>query len=165
MYCLRWWIPVFLLPFPAAPPAFMFLFLLSYALYTRPCFYCAAIIFGLVLCSCYFTTPYEAFPLTVPSSWANTYVGFGISRILQLLQEPPSPGPQNAPVPHAGCTTCLTTFGHSRRWQSLFTPMPRHPYCAHGAIYPPERAPSSMFIGIPGTALGFELDWSLFIRP
>lgn len=36
MYCLRWWLPVFLLPVPAAPPAFLFLFLLSYTLHTRP---------------------------------------------------------------------------------------------------------------------------------
>lgn len=36
MYCLRWWLPIFLLPFPAASPLFLALFLISYTLQTRP---------------------------------------------------------------------------------------------------------------------------------
>lgn len=47
MYCLRWWIPLFLLPFPKTSPFFLVLFLFSFALHSQPCMYCALIITGL----------------------------------------------------------------------------------------------------------------------
>ncbi|KAE8268902.1 hypothetical protein A4X09_0g3447 [Tilletia walkeri] len=53
MYCLRWWIPLFLLPFPLAPPSFLILFIIAYVFHTRPCAYCAVIIVGLFISSCY----------------------------------------------------------------------------------------------------------------
>ncbi|KAK0551366.1 hypothetical protein OC846_003327 [Tilletia horrida] len=53
MYCLRWWIPLFLLPFPTAPPSFLILFIIAYVFHTRPCAYCGVIIIGLFISSCY----------------------------------------------------------------------------------------------------------------
>ncbi|GAC71292.1 hypothetical protein PANT_2d00040 [Moesziomyces antarcticus T-34] len=47
MYCLRWWIPLFLLPFPHTSPLFLVLFLVSFALHSQPCIYCALILTGL----------------------------------------------------------------------------------------------------------------------
>ncbi|KAF6767016.1 Bladder cancer-related BC10-like protein [Kalmanozyma brasiliensis GHG001] len=47
MYCLRWWIPLFLLPFPKTSPLFLVLFLFSFALHSQPCMYCALILMGL----------------------------------------------------------------------------------------------------------------------
>ncbi len=35
MYCLRWWIPLFLLPFPKTSPLFLVLFLFSFALHSH----------------------------------------------------------------------------------------------------------------------------------
>ncbi|CAG8613266.1 1413_t:CDS:2 [Rhizophagus irregularis] len=37
MYCMRWFIPLLLLPFPNAPPFFVLIFLVSYFLHQRPC--------------------------------------------------------------------------------------------------------------------------------
>lgn len=47
MYCLRWWIPLFLLPFPKTSPFFLILFLFSFSLHSQPCMYCALILTGL----------------------------------------------------------------------------------------------------------------------
>ncbi|SJX62226.1 uncharacterized protein SRS1_13073 [Sporisorium reilianum f. sp. reilianum] len=47
MYCLRWWIPLFLLPFPKTSPLFLILFLFSFTLHSQPCMYCALILTGL----------------------------------------------------------------------------------------------------------------------
>ena len=47
MYCMRWWIPLFLLPFPKTSPLFLVLFLVSFALHSQPCMYCALILTGL----------------------------------------------------------------------------------------------------------------------
>lgn len=51
MYCLRWWIPLFLCPFPKTSPFFLVLFLLSFAIHSKPCMYCALIITGLITTS------------------------------------------------------------------------------------------------------------------
>ncbi|PWN49764.1 hypothetical protein IE53DRAFT_387996 [Violaceomyces palustris] len=53
MYCLRWWIPLFLLPFPSTTPFLLTLFLLSYSLHTKPCVYCSFILVGLFASSTY----------------------------------------------------------------------------------------------------------------
>ena len=164
MYCLRWWLPIFILPFPAAPPAFLILFLVSYALSTRPCPYCGAIVLGLVLSSCYFTTPHEPKSLTIPDAWVHTRVGFGFSRFLDWIMSSPSPGASQHIPPSSSCSTCWTDLGVGQG-RGFFVPMPRHPYCESGVSYPSPKAPSTLFIGVPGTALGFELDWSLFIKP
>lgn len=41
MYCLRWFIPLLLLPYPSAPSLFVFLFLVSYFLHQRPWYVCS----------------------------------------------------------------------------------------------------------------------------
>lgn len=51
MYCMRWWIPLFLLPFPKTSPLFLVLFLFSFALHSQPCMYCALILTGLLTTS------------------------------------------------------------------------------------------------------------------
>ena len=53
MYCLRWWIPLFLLPFSRSTPAFLVLFLISYAVHTKPCIYCTVILTGLFATSAF----------------------------------------------------------------------------------------------------------------
>jgi hypothetical protein len=47
MYCLRWWIPLFLFPFPKTSPFFLVLFLVSFTIHSKPCTYCALILTGL----------------------------------------------------------------------------------------------------------------------
>ena len=57
MYCLRWWIPLFLLPFPKTSPYFLILFLFSFALHSQPCMYCALILTGLFTTSSNWYSP------------------------------------------------------------------------------------------------------------
>ncbi|CAO3638534.1 unnamed protein product [Cunninghamella blakesleeana] len=45
MYCMRYFVPLLLLPFPDAPPIFVILFLISFFLHQKPCF----ILFNLLL--------------------------------------------------------------------------------------------------------------------
>jgi len=52
MHCLRWWLPLFLLPLPAVSPIMMILFVATYAIRTKPCAYCAVIILGLMFSTC-----------------------------------------------------------------------------------------------------------------
>ncbi|PWN35445.1 uncharacterized protein FA14DRAFT_114858, partial [Meira miltonrushii] len=52
MHCLRWWLPLFLLPLPAVSPVMMILFVTTYAIRTKPCAYCAVIILGLMFSTC-----------------------------------------------------------------------------------------------------------------
>ncbi|CAD6886864.1 unnamed protein product [Tilletia controversa] len=77
MYCLRWWIPLFLLPFPLAPPSFLVLFIIAYVFHTRPCAYCGVIIVGLFISSCYWyldLVPADAI-LVDGGATTNTSVG------------------------------------------------------------------------------------------
>lgn len=69
MYCLRWWIPLFLLPFPKTSPLFLILFLVSFAMHTQPCMYCALILTGLFSTSSNWYGPSSTI---VPLSGANT---------------------------------------------------------------------------------------------
>ncbi|PWZ02126.1 hypothetical protein BCV70DRAFT_198405 [Testicularia cyperi] len=58
MYCLRWWIPLFLFPFPKTSPLFLILFVLSFTIHSKPCIYCALIITGLFATSAnWYTAP------------------------------------------------------------------------------------------------------------
>ncbi|TKY86414.1 hypothetical protein EX895_004563 [Sporisorium graminicola] len=57
MYCLRWWIPLFLLPFPKTSPLFLVLFLFSFTLHSQPCMYCALILTGLFTTSSNWYSP------------------------------------------------------------------------------------------------------------
>ncbi|SPO26238.1 uncharacterized protein UTRI_02514 [Ustilago trichophora] len=68
MYCLRWWIPLFLLPFPKTSPLFLVLFLFSFALHSQPCMYCALILTGLFTTSSNWYGPSSTI---VPHSVAN----------------------------------------------------------------------------------------------
>ncbi|EPQ29424.1 uncharacterized protein PFL1_03179 [Pseudozyma flocculosa PF-1] len=83
MYCLRWWIPLFLVPFPKVSPFFLILFLLSFTLHSRPCVYCALILFGL------FATSVNWYP----------ELGLGPSPVTMTTstQEAISPKPEAAP--------------------------------------------------------------------
>ncbi|RUP45451.1 hypothetical protein BC936DRAFT_148172 [Jimgerdemannia flammicorona] len=53
MYCMRWFIPLLLLPFPNAPPIFTLLFLVSFFLHQRPCVYCTILLVALFTSTCY----------------------------------------------------------------------------------------------------------------
>ncbi|KAI9598296.1 hypothetical protein BDF19DRAFT_228765 [Syncephalis fuscata] len=56
MYCMRWFIPLLLLPQPTAPPYFVFCYLVSYFLHKRPCAYCSALLLALLGSTCYWGT-------------------------------------------------------------------------------------------------------------
>lgn len=71
MYCLRWWIPLFLLPFPRTSPLFLVLFLFSFALHSQPCIYCALILTGLFTTSSNWYGPSSTI---VPHSAANSTI-------------------------------------------------------------------------------------------
>ncbi|WFD30739.1 hypothetical protein MSPP1_001763 [Malassezia sp. CBS 17886] len=179
MYCLRWWLPVFLLPFPAAPPLLLFLFIVSYALQTRPwcvarpaadpSIYCSAILIGLFVTSCYWHTPSEpvAWRESVSSvlPWlpgGDSRVAFGMSRLLQWLAEGSSPTASLPPLQPAantdGCASCWTDFAlHPGR--SFFDLIPRRP---QGVAAPAAAGARHVFLGVPGTKLGFNMDFSVF---
>ncbi|ORY05318.1 hypothetical protein K493DRAFT_171559, partial [Basidiobolus meristosporus CBS 931.73] len=53
MECLKWFIPLFLLPQPSASPYFIYLFLLSYLLHSKPCIYCTILLLALLGSTCY----------------------------------------------------------------------------------------------------------------
>ncbi|KAI8053930.1 hypothetical protein BDF22DRAFT_682133 [Syncephalis plumigaleata] len=56
MYCMRWFIPLLLLPQPTAPPYFVFCYLISYFLHKKPCAYCSALLLALLGSTCYWGT-------------------------------------------------------------------------------------------------------------
>ncbi|KAJ1024624.1 hypothetical protein NDA13_004552 [Ustilago tritici] len=73
MYCLRWWIPLFLLPFPKTSPLFLILFLVSFAMHSQPCMYCALILTGLFSTSSDWYGPSSTIvPLSGINSTAST---------------------------------------------------------------------------------------------
>lgn len=76
MYCMRWWIPLFLLPFPKTSPLFLVLFLFSFTLHSQPCMYCALILLGL-----FTTSPNWYSPVTsvVPLDSTNSTASIGSS--------------------------------------------------------------------------------------
>ncbi|KAN0064560.1 hypothetical protein ACQY0O_002188 [Thecaphora frezii] len=76
MYCLRWWLPLFLLPFPKTTPFFLVLFLFSFALHPKPCVYCALILLGLfTTSSSWYSLP--ASPHAHPATPAAADAGTG----------------------------------------------------------------------------------------
>ncbi|KDN52896.1 hypothetical protein K437DRAFT_292788 [Tilletiaria anomala UBC 951] len=84
MYCLRWWVPIFLLPFPSAPPVVLVFFLTAYGYQTRPCIYCAAILVGLFFSTCYWDT--AAAGLTSSDASAAGAAATGIGTITKSLR-------------------------------------------------------------------------------
>ncbi|CEH14234.1 BLADDER CANCER 10 KD PROTEIN HOMOLOG [Ceraceosorus bombacis] len=59
MHCLRWWLPLLLLPLPAAGPFTIVLFVVAYAITTKPCFYCALLLTVLLASTCSWYMPAE----------------------------------------------------------------------------------------------------------
>ncbi|KAI9494963.1 hypothetical protein BDB00DRAFT_816461 [Zychaea mexicana] len=53
MYCMRYFVPLLLLPFPDAPPIFVILFLVSFFLHQKPCIYCTLLLIALFSSTCY----------------------------------------------------------------------------------------------------------------
>ncbi|EIM23197.1 hypothetical protein WALSEDRAFT_67500 [Wallemia mellicola CBS 633.66] len=53
MFCLRWWLLMFLLPFPTASPIILSLFMLSYVIYQKPCPYCFVLLLCLFASTCH----------------------------------------------------------------------------------------------------------------
>lgn len=108
-------------------------------------------------------TPSEPSALALPDwPWLQTRVGFGMSRVLQWLASPANAEPAPAPAMNGSCASCWMDFGwgHGR---SFFETLPRQPSCGNGApALATSTSPSSWFIGIPGTALGFYLDTRLW---
>ncbi|KZT58555.1 hypothetical protein CALCODRAFT_494855, partial [Calocera cornea HHB12733] len=60
MWCTRWFLILFLLPYPRASPFFLVLFLCSLVLHSRPCLYCIVLLTALFTSSCYWA------PLALP---------------------------------------------------------------------------------------------------
>ncbi|KZO99662.1 hypothetical protein CALVIDRAFT_356282 [Calocera viscosa TUFC12733] len=60
MWCTRWFLILFLLPYPRASPFFLVLFLFSLVLHSRPCLYCIVLLTALFTSSCYWA------PVTLP---------------------------------------------------------------------------------------------------
>ncbi|KAI9281763.1 hypothetical protein BC943DRAFT_329532 [Umbelopsis sp. AD052] len=53
MYCMRYFVPLLLLPFPDSPPIFVLLFLISFFLHQKPCIYCTLLLFALFSSTCF----------------------------------------------------------------------------------------------------------------
>ncbi|KAG7090764.1 hypothetical protein E1B28_009849 [Marasmius oreades] len=75
MWCTRWFLPLFLLPLPTAPPLFLVLLLFSLTIHAKPCFYCIVLLATLFVSSCY----WQPFPVDTPLSnpWAHNITTFG----------------------------------------------------------------------------------------
>lgn len=180
MYCLRWWLPIFLLPFPAAPPLFLLLFIISYALQTRPWYvctwhspadldsiYCGVIIAGLFTTSCYWYLP------TKPVDWSVTSLAKGYPRVQSYLlraaawvnnNRKDAPAPLEV-APNSSCAACWVDLAWDSE-RTLLDPMPRKPACEERATHAPTAGDAPMDRGgyllrLPGTQLGVQLDFSL----
>ncbi|KAI5897528.1 uncharacterized protein SCHCODRAFT_02609550 [Schizophyllum commune H4-8] len=68
MLCTKWFLPLFFLPLPTAPPLFLLLFIISLVAHAKPCFYCIILISTIFLSSCYWQPLPIDSPLTVPWS-------------------------------------------------------------------------------------------------
>ncbi|KAL0581403.1 hypothetical protein V5O48_000667 [Marasmius crinis-equi] len=84
MWCTRWFLPLFLLPLPTAPPFFLVLLLFSLTIHAKPCFYCIVLLATLFVSSCY----WQPFPLDTPLShpWADNITTFGEALNASLTQ-------------------------------------------------------------------------------
>ncbi|KAL1749137.1 hypothetical protein HDZ31DRAFT_59724 [Schizophyllum fasciatum] len=74
MLCTKWFLPLFFLPLPTAPPLFLLLFIISLVAHARPCFYCIILISTIFVSSCYWQPLPIDSPLTVP--WADNVTTF-----------------------------------------------------------------------------------------
>lgn len=122
-------------------------------------FYCGSIIVGLLLTSCYVTSSEPATSLE-DAWWAHTQLGAIVAKIIAWFASPATPAVP-AWTEAQPCTTCWTEVGLRR---GFFTPIARQPPCeTKGDTSLVAPAPSSFFVGVPGTALGFYLDLRLFL--
>ncbi|PCH33263.1 hypothetical protein WOLCODRAFT_135021 [Wolfiporia cocos MD-104 SS10] len=74
MWCTRWYLPLVLLPYPIAPPYFLWLWLFSTTLHAKPCFYCIILLSALFVSSCYWPPVPLDSPLAAP--WAENVTTF-----------------------------------------------------------------------------------------
>ncbi|KAK0207440.1 hypothetical protein IW262DRAFT_1420080 [Armillaria fumosa] len=84
--CTRWFLPLLLLPMPTAPPYFLLLFLLSFILHAKPCFYCVILITSLFISSCYWQPFSLDTPLTSP--WAENIITYSDALTASLSSVP-----------------------------------------------------------------------------
>lgn len=132
--------------------------------------YCGVIIALLFLTSCYWHTPSEPVQWALSVPYADTRIGFGMTRVLQWLGKVSAPTAAlapDAPLPDsAPCAWCWTDLALSKG-RSLFGLIPRPPSCVSGttcaAVATDTPSSSHWFLGVPGTKLGFALDWSVFL--
>jgi len=76
------------------------------------------------------------------------------------IGRPAEPRTLAVPTEAAPCSSCWTDVGRGR---GFFAPIARQPPCvAKGTTGVAEPRPS-LFIGVPGTALGFYVDTRLFL--
>jgi len=87
MWCTRWYLPLVLLPFPIAPPFFLWLFLFSTTLHARPCFYCIMLLSALFMSSCYWPPVPLDSPLAIPWSENVTTFADALSTLLPNIPE------------------------------------------------------------------------------
>ncbi|ESK88949.1 hypothetical protein Moror_13202 [Moniliophthora roreri MCA 2997] len=75
MWCTRWFLPLFLLPLPTAPPFFLILLVVSLTVHAKPCFYCIVLLGTLFISTCY----WQPLPLETPLSrpWSDNITTFG----------------------------------------------------------------------------------------
>ena len=123
--------------------------------------YCGAIITMLFLTSFFWYTAAEPVAWHVPLPYAETPVGVFATRILRWLGHVSAPTADGTrdPTPPAGCSTGWTDLALAPG-RSLFGLIPRPPACVTQAPTSDTRA---LFVGVPGTHLGFTLDWGLLL--
>ncbi|KAI8824789.1 uncharacterized protein EV422DRAFT_564118 [Fimicolochytrium jonesii] len=57
MWCMQYFIILFLVPFPRAPNFFLLAYLFCLFISHKPCLYCSLVIFALLASSCNYYTP------------------------------------------------------------------------------------------------------------
>lgn len=127
--------------------------------------YCGAIIALLLATSCYWHATADTVAWAWPAlPYAHTTAGMYVHQWLHWLGWVSSPTAALAPAAAestAGCATCWTdlALGEGR---SLFGLTPRPPLCGTAPSVAMDTL-SYPFLGIPGTKLGFALDWSVLL--
>lgn len=123
--------------------------------------YCGAIITLLFLTSFFWYTPAEPVAWHAALPYADTRLGAAATRVLHALGRVSAPTADGVrdPPPPAACSTGWTDLGLAPG-RSLFGLIPRPPACTTQLPAPDTRP---RFVGVPGTHLGFTLDWGWFL--
>jgi len=74
MWCTRWFLILFLLPYPRASPFFLALYLFSLILHSRPCLYCVVLLTALFTSSCYWAPTALPMPSFLTATSLNSSV-------------------------------------------------------------------------------------------